>query len=112
MSVVLILNDFFLTIDEMATIGKIFQKKCKIIVAENTKKTDLIDCSDYQYDEQNKNIMIPDVGSIAELFKTVYAQDNIIVLGKPNTALIERVGEKAIIIGDSLNTDIALAHKM
>ena len=111
-SVVLILNHFFLTIEEMATIGKIFQKKCKIIVSENTKKTDLIDCSDYQYDENNKNIIIPDVGSIAEMFKNVYAQDNIIVLGKPNTALIERVGEKAIIIGDSLNTDIALAHKM
>jgi histidinol-phosphate aminotransferase len=111
-SVVLILNHFFLTIEEMATIGKIFQKKCKIIVAENTKKTDLIDCSDYPYDEENKNIIIPDVGSIAELFKNVYAQENVIVLGKPNTALIEHVGEKAIIIGDSLNTDIALAHKM
>ena len=46
------------------------------------------------------------------MFKNVYAQDNIIVLGKPNTALIEDISEKAIIIGDSLNTDIALAHKM
>jgi ribonucleotide monophosphatase NagD (HAD superfamily) len=111
-SVVLILNHFFLTIEEMATIGQIFQKKCKIIVAEHTKKTDLIDCSDYPYDEKNKNIIIPDVGSIAAMFKNVYNQENIIVLGKPNPAIIEWSGEKAIIIGDSLNTDIALAHKM
>ena len=111
-SVVLILNHFFLTIEEMATIGQIFQKKCKIIVAEHTKKTDLIDCSDYPYDEKNKNIIIPDVGSIAAMFKKVYNQENIIVLGKPNPAIIEWSGEKAIIIGDSLNTDIALAHAM
>ena len=46
------------------------------------------------------------------MVKNVYAQENIIVLGKPNTALIEHVGEKAIIIGDSLTTDIALAHNL
>jgi histidinol-phosphate aminotransferase len=109
-SVILILNNFFLNSEDMVTLGKIFQKKCKIIISESAKKTDLNDCSDYSYDKQNQNIIIPDVGSVAEMIKNVYAIEDIIVLGKPNPAIIK--SENAIIIGDSLTTDIALAHKL
>ena len=112
-SVVLILNNFFLTSEDMVTLGKIFMKKCKIIISENVKKTDLIDCSDYSYDEKNKNIIIPDIGSITEMLKNVYAIENVITLGKPNKDIIDStINKKAIIIGDSLNTDIALAHNL
>lgn len=94
-------------LDKLERAINVYNKDCKIIVA-NKEKT---------YPRDN-GILAPGAGAIVSAFECCVNRQSDVILGKPNTLMLDFIAQKLklkhselLVIGDSIENDIQMAEK-